>query len=171
MHKVYIGLGANLGQRLLTLRSAFEAMKNIPSTFNCQISKVYESIPEHNAGPDFLNAVASAETELEPQRLLEYLLSLEHEFARRKHEDRSRELDLDLLDYDGEILEKQVRMAGPRPIEGLAEAASGPQFSTCAGLLDHALKTPNSSMGRTWRPQTTESGRFGRLGQWFRENF
>ncbi|MCK5347125.1 MAG: 2-amino-4-hydroxy-6-hydroxymethyldihydropteridine diphosphokinase [Candidatus Heimdallarchaeota archaeon] len=107
MHKVYIGLGANLGQRLLTLRSAFEAMKNIPSTFNCQISKVYESIPEHNAGPDFLNAVASAETELEPQRLLEYLLSLEHEFARRKHEDRSRELDLDLLDYDGEILEKQ----------------------------------------------------------------
>ena len=107
MHKIYVGLGANLGQRLLTLKGAFEAMKNIPSTFNWQISKVYESIPEHREGPDYLNAVACAETELEPQRLLDYLLSLEHEFGRRKHEDRSRELDLDLLDYNGEILEKQ----------------------------------------------------------------
>ncbi|MCD4658244.1 MAG: 2-amino-4-hydroxy-6-hydroxymethyldihydropteridine diphosphokinase [Planctomycetes bacterium] len=106
MHKIYVGLGANLGQRLLTMRGAFEAMKNIPATFNWQISKVYETSPEHKAGPDFLNAVASAETELEPQRLLEYLLSLEHEFGRRKHDDRSRELDLDLLDYDNIILEK-----------------------------------------------------------------
>lgn len=71
----------------------------------------------------------------------------------------------------GEILDKQVRMARPKPVEGLAEAASGPQFSTCAGLLDHALKAPSSTLGTAWRPQDAQSGRFGRLGQWFRENF
>ena len=106
MHKVYIGLGANLGQRLSTLKSAFDALKNIPETTNWQLSKFYETKPEHKEGPDFLNAVATAETELEPQRLLAYLLSLEHEFGRRKHEDRSRELDLDLLDYDCEVIEE-----------------------------------------------------------------
>ena len=106
MHKVYIALGTNLGQRMITLRSAFEALKNLPETTNYQMSKIYETKPEHNEGPDFLNAVACAETDLEPQRLLEYLLSLEQEFGRRKHEDRSRELDLDLLDYDSEVIEE-----------------------------------------------------------------
>ena len=31
MHKVYIALGTNLGQRMITLRSAFEALKNLLS--------------------------------------------------------------------------------------------------------------------------------------------
>jgi len=71
----------------------------------------------------------------------------------------------------GEILQKQVRMARPRPMEGLAEAASGPQFSTCAGLLEYALKSGNASQGRAWRPAGRPASRFGRIGQWFRENF
>lgn len=71
----------------------------------------------------------------------------------------------------GEILQKQVRMARPRPMEGLAEAASGPQFSTCAGLLDFALKSGTISGGRLWRPQSRHKSRFGRIGQWLRENF
>ena len=103
MFKIYIGLGANLGQRFLTLKSAFEALKNIPATANWKISKIYETPPEHDEGPEFLNAVAVGWTTLKPQRLLEYLLSLEKEFGRRKHSDRSRELDLDLIDYNYEV--------------------------------------------------------------------
>ncbi len=71
----------------------------------------------------------------------------------------------------GELLQKQVRMAKPRPIDGLAEAASGPAFSTCAGLLEHALKPPHLGLGKAYRPEARPSGRLGRISQWFRENF
>jgi len=108
MPVIYVSLGANLGQRFATIKGAFEALKNIPATSGWHISSVYESVPEHGEGPDFLNAVAMGETELEPTRLLEYLLALETEFGRRKHADRSRELDLDLIDYGGITLESET---------------------------------------------------------------
>lgn len=72
----------------------------------------------------------------------------------------------------GEVLGKsQVRMAKPRYLEGMAEAASGPQFSVCAGLISHALESPEQFSGRTYRPKDQPATRLGRIGQWFRENF
>ena len=40
------------------------------------------------------------------------------------------------------ILGKQVRLGRPRPLPGLAEAASGPAFSTTIGMLDYVTKKP-----------------------------
>jgi len=72
----------------------------------------------------------------------------------------------------GEVLNKaQVRMAKPRYLEGMAEAASGPQFSTCAGLIHHALESTSEFSGRTYRPKEQPASRFGRIGQWLRDNF
>jgi len=72
----------------------------------------------------------------------------------------------------GEILGKaQVRMAKPRYLEGMAEAASGPQFATCAGLIYHALESTGEITGRTYRPKSQPASRFGRIGQWLRDNF
>jgi len=72
----------------------------------------------------------------------------------------------------GEILGKaQVRMAKPRYLEGMAEAASGPQFATCAGLISHSLETSVESTGRTYRPKEQAGTRLGRIGQWLRDNF
>lgn len=72
----------------------------------------------------------------------------------------------------GEILDKaQVRMAKPRYLEGMAEAASGPQFSTCAGLIHYALESAGEAPGRTYRPKDQPASRFGRFGQWLRDNF
>ncbi len=71
----------------------------------------------------------------------------------------------------GEILGKaQVRMAKPRYLEGMAEAASGPQFSSCAGLIIHTLESPERFQGRTYRPKDRPATRLGRIGLWLREN-
>jgi len=70
----------------------------------------------------------------------------------------------------GLILDKQVRLGRPKPIEGLAESVSGPAFSTCAGLLLAALKKPAEAQG-AYRPSEEPNGRLGRIGQWIRENF
>ncbi|MEG3618823.1 cell division protein FtsA [Magnetovibrio sp. PR-2] len=72
----------------------------------------------------------------------------------------------------GEILGKdQVRMAKPRYLEGMAEVASGPQFSACAGLVNYAYETAEETLGRTYRPKEQPASRFGKIGQWLRDNF
>jgi cell division protein FtsA len=71
----------------------------------------------------------------------------------------------------GMILDKQVRVGRPRPIEGLPEAATGPAFTTCAGLLHYAVNQPPEGLYGNYRPTDEPSGRFGRFGQWLRENF
>lgn len=69
------------------------------------------------------------------------------------------------------ILDKKIRLARPKPLDGLAEAVSGPAFSTCAGLLTHALNNPAEAQTSAYRPMEEPSSRLGRFGQWFRENF
>jgi len=74
-----------------------------------------------------------------------------------------------------EILEKQVRLARPLPIQGLAEAVAGPNCATCAGLLIYAAERHDDSQTRRQArehtsPQPAESA-LGRIGQWLRANF
>ena len=67
------------------------------------------------------------------------------------------------------MLKKQVRLGRPMRMNGLADAASGPAFSTAAGLLRFALERhgpPDFAVPGTADP----SGRLGRLGQWLRES-
>ena len=68
------------------------------------------------------------------------------------------------------ILEKQVRMGRPIRISGLPESIGGPAFSTCAGLLRYAADKGVAGEGAHFIPEGPIS-RFGRLGQWLRENF
>lgn len=69
------------------------------------------------------------------------------------------------------ILDKQVRIGRPRPMKGLPEAAYGPGFSTCAGLLRYAVNHPHQGESTTYRPTDAPVSRLSRLGQWLRENF
>ena len=71
----------------------------------------------------------------------------------------------------GRVLDRQVRQGRPKALEGLAEAVSGPAFSTAAGLLAFALKTPRAAEAAALAAGEHPPGRFGRLGQWLRENF
>jgi len=69
------------------------------------------------------------------------------------------------------ILGKEVRMARPKGFEGLPEAVSGPAFAACLGLLSYAKDNPADALNGAVRPMEEPNGRFGRIGQWMRENF
>lgn len=70
-----------------------------------------------------------------------------------------------------EILDKQARLGRPLAMDGMAEAAAGPTFAVCAGLLRYGFGHSAEDMGAV-SPQVAEPrGRLGRIGQWLRENF
>ena len=71
-----------------------------------------------------------------------------------------------------DIIDKKVRMGRPKAIEGLAEATAGPAFATVTGLLHYAVNNKAEAPSAAYCPPEEQAGRrFGRLGQWLRENF
>lgn len=74
-------------------------------------------------------------------------------------------------DLAGMILDKRVRMGRPRPMAGLLDAVAGPASAVAVGLLRYAAVHAVESLNGTYRPADEPVSRFGRLGQWLRENF
>lgn len=97
-----VALGANLGDRLVTMRAARERIRQLPEVRPPFISSaIYETEPvdcEPGAKP-FLNAVVEFDFAGDPAGLLRELRGIEIAFGRQaEHEpNRSRTLDLDLL--------------------------------------------------------------------------
>ncbi len=98
--RVFVGLGANLGDAVATVRAAFEALDALPGTRCVARSSLYRSAPIDAQGADYINAVAQLRTELSPAALLEALQAIEMRFGReRPYRNAPRTLDLDLLLY------------------------------------------------------------------------
>ena len=57
---VWVGLGANLGEREEALRSALQRMAEWPDTRLIAVSALYSSAPVDAGGPDYLNAHGAA---------------------------------------------------------------------------------------------------------------
>ena len=97
----YVGLGANLGDPVLTIRSAFDALHRLRDTQLVRHSSLFVSAPVDAGGNDFINAVAQLETALDASSLLTELQNIELAFGReRPFRNAPRTLDLDLLIYD-----------------------------------------------------------------------
>ena len=56
-HRVYIGLGSNLGDRKANIREAEERLAELPDTRIVKASSLYESEPHGNAKTWFINSV------------------------------------------------------------------------------------------------------------------
>ena len=69
------------------------------------------------------------------------------------------------------VLEKQVRLGRPMRISGLAEATSGPAFSTCAGLVRFAAGQNADLRDQLNAIPSGVGGRLSRFSHWLRENF
>ncbi|MET0208847.1 MAG: 2-amino-4-hydroxy-6-hydroxymethyldihydropteridine diphosphokinase [Burkholderiaceae bacterium] len=96
--RAYVGLGANLGDALATLRAAVAALDALPDTRRVALSSLYRTAPIDSSGPDYLNAVAALDTALAPQALLAALQAIEQRHGReRPYRNAPRTLDLDLL--------------------------------------------------------------------------
>ncbi|MDI1301232.1 MAG: 2-amino-4-hydroxy-6-hydroxymethyldihydropteridine diphosphokinase [bacterium] len=104
--RAFIGLGANLGQPGLTLKSAVHALRKLPDSHLKAISSLYRSTPLGPAGqPDYLNAVVWLETALPPHTLLAALQAIESAHGRlREIHWGARTLDLDVLLYGNDVI-------------------------------------------------------------------
>lgn len=97
----YIGLGSNLEDPIQQVRTALEELDSIEFTRLIKHSSIYRSDPVGPPGqPDYINAVAELQTELEPIPLLRALQAIEQAHRRVRLERWGpRTLDLDLLVY------------------------------------------------------------------------
>ena len=103
--RVFVGLGANLGDAAATVRAALDELDHLPSTHCVARSSLYRSAPVDGDGPDYINAVAELRTELQPAALLAALQAIEQRFGReRPYRNAPRTLDLDLLLYGDQVL-------------------------------------------------------------------
>jgi len=94
----YVGLGANLGRAGEAVEAAIAALGHLPGTRLVARSPLYRTAPVDAEGPDYLNAVASLDTDLSPGDLLDALHALEQAHGReRPYRNAPRTLDLDLL--------------------------------------------------------------------------
>jgi len=113
-HRVFIGIGTNLGDRAANYREAITRIAGLPESRVIRQSSAYETEPVGDAdlkGP-FLNGVLEIETELPAESLMRRLLSIERTMGRkrvpgRKSRQRTkyqpRVIDLDLLFFNKEL--------------------------------------------------------------------
>lgn len=102
-----IALGSNLHAPQQQVLRALDAVAALPEILALQASPLYLSAPVGYADqPDFVNAVALAEVAAcctAPQ-LLQRLQGIEEQFGRvRSFRNAPRTLDLDLIDFNGEV--------------------------------------------------------------------
>jgi 2-amino-4-hydroxy-6-hydroxymethyldihydropteridine diphosphokinase len=117
---ILIGIGSNLAAPphetpFETVLAALPALAG-PHLQPATCSSWYESAPVPLSDqPWFVNAVAMLSTDLEPEVLLARMLDVEARLGRLRGErNAARTLDLDLLDYDGLIVDTP-RLTLPHP--------------------------------------------------------
>jgi 2-amino-4-hydroxy-6-hydroxymethyldihydropteridine diphosphokinase len=122
LHRAFIGLGSNQGDRAAFITGAVGRLAFSPGVRLAGLSRIYRTSPVgplgvapgggQVEGGEFLNAVARVETAIPPQELLARLLAIESQMGRmRKGAERDEEgavtlrpIDLDLLLYGEQIV-------------------------------------------------------------------
>lgn len=117
-HRVYIGIGSNLGERRENCREARKRIAALPSTRVVKESSLYESEPHGDSKTWFANSVIEIETDLGAAELLKKLLAIEEDMGRKRVKGKkwgSRIIDLDILLYDMEVINKKnLKVPHPR---------------------------------------------------------
>ncbi len=114
--RVYLGIGANLGDRKKNINSAFEALDREKDISPVRISTIYETEPECIKNqPKFLNCAVEMSTLLPPAGLLRRLKKIEKKLGRTACELWGpRVIDLDILLY-GSLIVDQPGLRVPHP--------------------------------------------------------
>lgn len=118
MHRVYLALGSNLGDRSQNLQRALLELQAVARL--CALSPVYETPPwGYLDQPPFLNQALLLATQLAPLELLDFLKQVEARLGRQAAiRNGPRPIDLDILFYDDLILDSP-RLVLPHPrLEG-----------------------------------------------------
>ncbi len=109
MHKVFLGIGGNIGDK----RNNFFKVNEIINERLGEItahSSIYETPAWGFYSEDpFWNQVLIIESKLEAEEILWRIHEIEEEFGRKRNKERysSREMDIDILYFDDEYFETQ----------------------------------------------------------------
>jgi 2-amino-4-hydroxy-6-hydroxymethyldihydropteridine diphosphokinase len=107
--RAYVGLGANLGPREVTLLRAADLLAAADGVEVVAVAQLRETEPVGLVEqPPFLNGAVAIDTSLPPRALLDLLLEIERSLGRVRGERWGpRTIDLDLLVYGDESVEEQ----------------------------------------------------------------
>ncbi|RDU34773.1 2-amino-4-hydroxy-6-hydroxymethyldihydropteridine diphosphokinase [Neobacillus piezotolerans] len=168
VHKAFLSLGSNIGDRLQNLLAAVRLLDSHPSINMVNCSSVYETDPVGYEDQDmFLNMVVELTTDLSPYELLDVCQKAEHSLG-RKRELRwgPRTIDLDILLFNQENIEtEKLYIPHPRMAERafvlvpLYEVAGNihlPGKSEPLGVLVDRL--PDKKGVRIWKRINGEDG-------------
>lgn len=115
LQKVYLLLGANLGNREETLQKAISLLNEQIGPVSKQ-SHLYETAPWGKTDqPGFLNLALELTSEKTAQELLSLTQSIESQLGRVRHEKwGARLIDIDIL-YFGELISNSDNLTLPHP--------------------------------------------------------
>ncbi len=122
MPRVFLGLGANLGDPERQLRAAVAAMRQEAGLRVAGVSSLFQTKPVAAEGqPDYLNAVVEVSTAWPARRLLQWALAQETAAGRRRgRKNAARVLDIDVLLYNESVIrEEGLVVPHPRLAERL----------------------------------------------------
>ena len=149
MPEVFLGLGANLGNRRAALRSAVAELRLLLTSV--RVSALYESAPWGDQDqPAFLNAVLRGHTELAPLDLLDATQAIENQLGRVRSGRRwgPRTIDIDILLYGNDVI-SDPRLTVPHAhltergfvLRPLADIAAGRTIPVNGSLVGELLTT------------------------------
>jgi 2-amino-4-hydroxy-6-hydroxymethyldihydropteridine diphosphokinase len=146
MSLALLSLGSNQ-QPEHYLRAAAAALRQrFPGA---RFSPVYRTPAVGFDGPDFLNAAAAIDSDLDPFALNDWLHALEDANGRRRDVPRfsSRTLDVDIVYFDNCVLEGPGNLKLPRPELKFAFVLK-PLVDLAPGFVDPVLATPLDALWR-----------------------
>lgn len=106
--KAVIALGSNLGNRELYIDSAVAELAKVIEITHLSTNHETDPVggPEQ---PKYLNAIAIAETELDPRELMIIMLEIENRLGRKREVHWGpRTIDLDLIVFSDEVIDSEV---------------------------------------------------------------
>lgn len=107
MERVYIGMGSNLADPADQLRSAVQALTQLPDSRLIGVSAFYQSDSLLPGQPRYTNAVAAIDSSLAPLDLLDALQAIELDQGRERQERWGpRTLDLDILLFGDRLIDE-----------------------------------------------------------------
>ena len=162
--RAFVALGSNLRPRSANLRAALERLQSTADVTAVSSFHRTEAVPERGVlatDPEFLNAAAVLETDLDTRGLLNALLGIEAALGRDRTAGVAgpRPIDLDLLLFGNAVInEPGLVVPHPRmhrrrfvlePLNEIAPSAWHPGLrKTVAELLTELHPVSSSSAGR-----------------------
>lgn len=121
MNTLYLGLGANIGEKEENIKKALILIDESIGEIEV-VSSLFQTKPVgFDDQPDFINGVCKVNSELEPLVILEKIETIMKDMGRiRTFKDGPRVIDIDILLFGDEIIEgESLTIPHPRMLERL----------------------------------------------------